>query len=99
MVVTDIIETKLSEEQRGKILRRLDEGDNFNDEETERFTLDLEWFARMADAWVREGTIEKSELDIALHDIVGALKGMDPDARSEDRFRSALNRLLSPYLG
>ena len=98
IVITDVIETQLSDETRKNIIEQLDAVDVLSDEEKEPLIQHFEWIAWMAERWIRSGTIDKEDLDRALHEIAGALKGVEGHERAKDRIMTALYRGLFPNL-
>ena len=90
IVITNLIETQLSEETQKIILSAVDAP---NDEEKEPFIQRCEWIVYIAESWIKEGTIDKEDLDRTLHEIAGALKGVDAHERQKDRVNSAIDRM------
>lgn len=94
IVITNVIETSLPEETRKNIIEQLDAADVLSDEEKEPFIQRCERIGWIAESWIKAGTLDKEDLDRTLHEIAGALKGVDAHEREKDRVMSALDRFL-----
>lgn len=98
IVITEMIETQLPEETRKNIIEQFDAANVFSDDEKEPFIQRFERIAWIAESWVKAGTLDKEDLDRTLHEIAGALKGVEAHEREKDRIMSALYRGLFPNL-
>ena len=98
IVITFAIENHLPEETRANIIQQLDMEDVLSDEEKEPLIQRCERIFWIAESWVKAGALDKDDLDRALHEIGGALRGVEAHERELARIKRVLYRTLVPDL-